>query len=473
MITVMKFGGTSVGSAEALTRAAKIIESVEGNKVVVVSAMSGITNFLVSAVEDKNMTMDEILKTFRKKHVDVAKKLLSKELLEEFTKDFDERFSAFSRLITEKIWCPDAETTIDYNIEVNGKKKIDPYYADNLTSQGERFSSLLLSYVLRSMGHKSVALTAEMAGVYATGAPLSGSCDLNRTANGMNINVRLLLVEDIIPIITGFYGVNDDGKPLTFGRGGSDYAAAAIGNALDADAIQIWTDVNGFMSADPRLVPGAVTLSEMNYNEAAELAHFGAKVLHSRTIEPARLKHIPLWVKNSYEPDNYGTLIHQIRKMKDEPLRGVAMKIDLSIITINSGEISYKPMMIADILSKLAEAEIIIYAISTSLSNIAFLIHNLDVRKCLAKLNKLKNIDIERVTVKGNQTLICAVGDGLLDRTGFCGDVFGAVKEVGASVEMISEGASDVALNFVVSTDCAAEVVKTLHHRFIDGGKIE
>lgn len=472
MITVMKFGGTSVGSPEALKRAANIIINQEGNKVVVVSAMSGITNFLVSAVNDANIPLNDVMQTFRNKHVDVAKQLLSPDLLEEFSKEFDIRLNAFNELLTKKVWRADANSpVVDYRVvDDKNNRRLDPYYEDNLTSQGERFSSLLLAYVLKSMGYKSVALTSEMAGVRAIGKPLSGSCDLEGTAKGMNINVRLLLNDDIIPIITGFYGVTNDGKPLTFGRGGSDYAASAIGNALDADAIQIWTDVNGFMSADPRLVPNAVTLTEMNYNEAAELAHFGAKVLHSRTIEPARLKHIPLWVKNSYEPDNYGTLIHQIRERKSEPLRGVAMKLDLSIITVNSGELSYKPMIMAEILKKLAEKEIIIYAISTSLSNIAFLVHNLDVNKCLKAFNSLKKVNIERVSVKGNQTLICAVGDGLLEKRGFCGDIFSAVKDVGASVEMISEGASEVALTFVVSTDIAAEVVKTIHKKFISGG---
>jgi len=450
MITVMKFGGTSVGSVEALNRVAKIIANEKGQKVVVVSAMSGITNFLVSAVEE-DKDLEEVIKKFRCKHLKVAEELFSGELLKEFMEEFEVRFKDFQDLLLDK------------------ERKKDPFYGDNVSSQGERFSSLLLAYVLKSMGLKSVALTSEMAGVYATGKPLSGSCDLKKTAMGLNVNVRLLLDDDVIPVITGFYGINEDGKPLTFGRGGSDYAASAIGNAIDADNIQIWTDVNGFMSADPRLVKNAVTLNEMNFSEAAELAHFGAKVLHSRTIEPARLKHIPLWVKNSYEPENHGTLIHHIRGQRKEPLRSVAMKLDLSIITITVGEISYKPKLVAKILEKLSEAEIIIYGISTSLSNIALLVHNLDVKKSLALLHMLDSIDIEKITVRSNMTLICAVGDGLLNRCGFCGDVFGAVKAVGASVEMISEGASEVALNFVVSTDYATEVVKTIHEKFVNG----
>ena len=451
MITVLKFGGTSVGSAEAIERSANIITREKGSKVVVVSAMSGITNFLVKAVEDRNTRIDDVIEQFRDKHVDTARELLSDELLEEFMKEFEERFNEFKELLTDR------------------EMRKDPFFQDNMTSQGERFSSLILSYEIRQLGYKSVALTSEMAGVYAIGEPLSGSCDLEHTSARMTMNVKPLLNRGIIPVITGFYGINEEGKPLTFGRGGSDYAAAAIGNALDANAIEIWTDVDGFMSADPRIVPEAISIDEMNFNEAAELAHFGAKVLHPRTIEPARMKHIPLWVKNSYKPDHPGTQIHHIKRPRDTPLRSVAMKMDLSRITVIAGEISYKQDLVAKIMEKFAQAGVIIYAISTSLSAIAFLVHSLDVNKALRYLNDLDD-EIERIDVRSNFALICAVGDGLLHRVGFCGDVFMAVKDVDASVEMISQGASDVSLNFVISTDFAANVVKSLHSRFISGG---
>jgi aspartate kinase len=449
MITVLKFGGTSVGSAEALIRAAKIIVSEDGCKVVVVSAMSGITNFLVNAVDDKNANVEEVLKSFRERHLEAAKQLFDAEQMKAFMKEFEERFAIFKNLLVDK------------------SLKDDPFYRDNVTSQGERFSSLMLAHVLMSMGYKSVALTSEMAGIVATGKPLSGSCDLIKTSQGMSLNVKPLLQEGYIPVITGFYGVNENGKPLTFGRGGSDYAAAAVGNAIDADTIEIWTDVNGFMSADPRMVPDAVSIDEMNFNEAAELAHFGAKVLHPRTIEPARTKHIPIRVKNSFHPEHPGTLIHHLHKPRNATLTSVAMKVDLSIITISSGEIAYKPSLVARILEKIAQEEIIVYAISTSLSTIALLIHNLDVKRALKQLNTLENEDVEHIDVKSNVALICAVGDSLLDKRGLSGDVFGAVKEADANVEMISEGASDVSLNFVVPTDSAVEVVKTLHRKFI------
>lgn len=447
MITVMKFGGTSVGSAEALKRVANIVADKEGEKVVVVSAMSGITNYLVSIVDNPLTDLDGILEQFATKHLATAAQLFEGETLDEFRSEFEARMAGLRAAI---------EADRD-----------DPFYGDAVVSQGERFSSLLLAYVLRSMGHKSVALTSEDAGIVAVGQPMSGSADLLNTATGMTMKVKPLLAMGVIPIITGFYGVNSQKRPLTFGRGGSDYSAAVVANAIDADMLEIWTDVDGFMSADPRIIPDAVKIDEMNFGEAAELAYFGAKVLHPRTIEPVRLKHIPLKVKNSFKPDEPGTLIHHLRKSKNEPLRSVAAKTDLSIITISSAEIAYRPAMVARIIEKIAEINVIIYSISTSLSTVAFLVHNNDVKITLRQLNGLSGGDIERIDVKNNVALICAVGDNLLDKCGVSGDIFSAVKEAEANVEMISEGASDVSLNFVVPMNKVVEVVKILHDKYI------
>ncbi|MDO5861365.1 MAG: aspartate kinase [Thermoplasmata archaeon] len=449
MITVMKFGGTSVGSAEALKRVANIVANTEGDRVVVVSAMSGITNFLVSVVENPLTDPDGVIQQFSDKHLLTASQLFGGETMDEFRAEFDARLEAFRKALLA-----DRE---------------DPYYKDAVVSQGERFSSLLLAFVLRDQGLKSVAITSEDAGIIAVGRPGNGSADLLNTATGMTMKVRPLLSMGVIPIITGFYGTGSDKKPITFGRGGSDYSAAVVANAIDADMLEIWTDVDGFMSADPRIIPDAKKIPEMNFGEAAELAYFGAKVLHPRTIEPVRLKHIPLKVKNSFRPEEPGTLIHHLRKSTSEMLRSVAAKTDLSIITISSAEIAYRPAMVARIIDKIADINVIIYSISTSLSTVAFLVHNNDVKQTLRQLNGLSGGDIERIDVKNDVALICAVGDNLLDKCGVSGDIFGAVKEANANVEMISEGASDVSLNFVVPMSRVIDVVKALHDRFIGG----
>jgi len=449
MITVLKFGGTSVGSADAFVRSAKIIAGGEGGRVVVVSAMSGVTNRLVQFLETDGAHTDETITLLVGKHTEVADRLLSGKLLKGFTTEFDKRIDSLRTLLNDR------------------SARDDPFFKDNISSQGERLSTLLLAYVLRSMGHEAVPLTSEEAGIRATGAPGLGTADLKRTSEGLMANIRPLVLKGMIPVITGFYGINESGKPLTFGRGGSDYSAAVVANGLDADCLEIWTDVDGFMSADPRAVPDAIKIDEMNFGEAAELAYFGAKVLHPRTIEPVRMKHIPLKVMNSFKPHLQGTLIHHLKAPKNDLLRSVAMKEDLSIITVNSSEIAYRPRMVARIIEKIADAGVIVYAISTSLSTIALLIHNLDVKETLRHLNLLGSEDIEHIGVKSNMALICAVGDDLLERCGVSAEIFGAVRDAGANVELISEGASDVSLNFVVPTEMALDVVRTLHKKFV------
>ena len=242
-----------------------------------------------------------------------------------------------------------------------------------------------------------------------------------------------------------------------------------VANALNADMLEIWTDVDGFMSADPRVVPNAVKIDEMSYAEAAELAYFGAKVLHPRTIEPVRKKHIPLKVRNSFKPQEEGTLISRFREYRNELLRSVATKTDLSIISISSPEIAYRPDIVSKILNKISENDDAIYSISTSLSTVAFLIHNNDVKNTLIKLNELDNDDVEKIDVTSDVALICCVGDELMSETGASGDIFGAVKAAGANINMISEGASNVAINFVVSNGDALSVIKILHRKFVEG----
>ncbi|MDR0508705.1 MAG: aspartate kinase [Candidatus Methanoplasma sp.] len=451
MITVMKFGGTSVGSPEALQRVTRIIMNEKNSPVVVASAMSGVTNFLVSCAERLPVNRENIIAEFRKKHVDVAAQLLNDEQMAEFMKDFNVRMRDFKNLLEDE----------------NASK--DPFYKDNLTSQGERFSTLILSHTLRAAGAKSVALTSEDCGICAEGRPLSGSADLQKTEAMMALKVKPYIDDGVIPVITGFYGIKGDGLPLTFGRGGSDYSAAVVANAMNVDLLEIWTDVDGFMSADPHIIPDAIKIDEMNFGEAAELAYFGAKVLHPRTIEPVRMKHIPLNVRNSFKPEEPGTTIHHLRKQMESMLMSVAIKTDLSIITISSAEIAYHPEMVARIIEKIAENEVVIYSISTSLSTVAFLVHSNDVKSILSKLNTLSPGDIERIEVKNDVALVCAVGDNLLSKCGVSGDIFAAVKEAKANVEMISEGASDVSLNFVVPMSKATDVVKILHRKYVRG----
>jgi len=452
MIKVMKFGGTSVGSGEAIGRTAGIIMKDPTPKAVVVSAMSGVTNQLIELMKEPEGKASGTLEQLKDKHMAVARAQMSVELQKEYAPQLDSRLTGLRDALRSY------HTT-------NDKHEKGVMY-DTVSSWGERLSALTVAFVLRSMGCRAVPMTSEEAGIAAQGAPGNGTADLYMTGLNLKARVLPLIEKGIVPIITGFYGIDPDGRPLTFGRGGSDYSGSVVANGLDADAVEIWTDVDGFMTADPRVVTKAKTLTEMDYSEAAELAYFGAKVLHPRTIEPARKKELEVWVKNSFNPDGKGTRIFKMRQQGSSMLRSVAMKKDLSIVKVYSGEIVYQPGLINKILSAVCADGVTTYAVSTSLSTLAVLVPTEQVREICERVQALKD-DVEKVNVKENVSLICAVGDGMLQTCGVSAKIFAAVSNTGANVEMISEGASDVALNFVVGNDKAVEVVKMLHNMYI------
>ncbi|MFA5312568.1 MAG: aspartate kinase [Methanomassiliicoccales archaeon] len=452
MIKVMKFGGTSVGSGEAIRRTADIIMRDPAPKAVVVSAMSGVTNALIALSEEPEGKARETLGLLRERHLAVARGQMSVELQREYEPLLESRMAGLRDVL------------ISYHVSKDDHERDVAY--DTLSSWGERLSSLTVAYVLRSLGCNAVAMTGEEAGIVASGTPGNGSADLFATGANLRSCVLPLIEKGQVPIITGFYGIGPDGRPLTFGRGGSDYVGSVVANGLDADVVEIWTDVDGFMTADPRVVAKAKTLTEMDYNEAAELAYFGAKVLHPRTIEPARKKDLEVWVKNSFNPDGKGTRIFKIRKAGETMLRSVAMKKDLSVIKVYSGEIVYQPGLINKILDAVCSGGVTTYAVSTSLSTMAVLVPTDQVHDICERVKALKD-DVEKVHVKEGVSLICAVGDGMLQTCGVSAKIFSAVSETGANVEMISEGASDVALNFVVGNDKAVEVVRKLHEMYI------
>lgn len=451
MIKVMKFGGTSLGSVDAMERTASIIGRDETRKIVVVSAMSGVTNFLIGSIRDRS-PVEDVLASLRNRYSSSAKMIMSPPLYAEYGEALDSSLD-------------------DLRVAMNARWKVaaDPLLDDTISSWGERLSSLTMAYVLRSRGVDSIPLTSERAGIVALGTPGNGSADLDSTHRNLRRNVLPLLEEHTALVLTGYYGCDEHGRPVTFGRGGSDYSGSVVAYGTDADCCEIWTDVNGFMTADPRAVPSAKCIEEMDYNEAAELAYFGAKVLHPRTVEPVRRKGIPLMVKNTFNPEARGTLIRAHKTNGGDVLTSVAVKCDLSIVKVYSSEIVYQPGLISRLVGAISDAAVNTYAVSTSLSTLAMVIPTPAVDEVLRRIDSLGEQQVEKLTVKGNVSLICCVGENLLNVQGVSARVFSSVADIGANIEMISEGASDVALNFVVPSDKAMDVVRKIHSTFIGG----
>jgi aspartate kinase len=449
LIKVMKFGGTSVGSERALRSLLSVVKEEEAKKALVVSAMSGVTNSLIGLMREEQGASDAFFDELLWKHTSAVRPLMSEEAMEDLESKLKVRIAGLRQ-------------AVDKYQEVSSRAILH----DTISSWGERLSSLMVASLLKSNGVDAIAMTSEEAGIVAVGAPGNGTADLEATSRNFKRSVLPQIQAGKTVVITGYYGSDTEGRPLTFGRGGSDYSGSVVGYALNADVLEIWTDVNGFMTADPRVVPEARTIKEMDYGEAAELAFFGAKVLHARTIEPARRKKILVKVKNTFEPLAEGTSIRDSKKNGECLLKSVAVKSDLAVVKVYSSEIVYNPGLVMHLLATVSENGSAAYAISTSLSTLAFAVPSSSAKTICERIRR-SGEEIEKVTVKDNVSLICAVGDDLINRTGASAMVFHEAAEVGANIEMISEGASDVALNFVVPSEKANDVVRKLHSKFI------
>jgi len=447
----MKFGGTSVGSEMALVNLTKIVSIDRARKALVVSAMSGVTNTLIAWMKEPGPS-DELLETLRSKHLDAVRNLINEAQLDDLETKLRVRLSGLRQAI-ERFGDPTSREMMN----------------DTIASWGERLSSVTVAALLKANGVDAVAMTSEEAGIACTGAFGSGTADLEATQRNFAKNVLPLMEKGKTPVITGYYGCDLYARPVTFGRGGSDYSGAVVGYAINASTIEIWTDVDGFMTADPRIVPQAQNLAEMDYEEAAELAYFGAKVLHPRTIEPARRKKIAVMVKNTFNPEHRGTKIHELKRGSGKMLKSVAMKPDLSIVKVYSSEIAYRPELVTELLDAINRQGTMAFAISTSLSTLALAVPSGEVNGICERLHALRNGQVEKLTIRQDVALVCAVGDDMLNTKGVAAEVFRVTADIGANIEMISEGASDVALNFVVPANKAVEVVRKLHKNYIGG----
>jgi len=266
----------------------------------------------------------------------------------------------------------------------------------------------------------------------------------------------------LIPVITGFIGKAEKGEITTLGRGGSDYTASIFGAAAGAEEIQIWTDVDGVMSADPKIVPGAKTIEKISFDEASELAYFGARVLHPKTLLPAINKNIPVKVLNTFNPQHQGTTITKKSKHDDQIVKAIACKKNITLINIKSSRMLGAYGFLARIFSIFAKYGKSVDAIATSEVAISLTIDdNEDVDKIVDELN-----DISSTTLATNKAIICVVGDRMEYEPGIAGRIFSTLGKEAINIEMISQGASQINLTFIVDGKDAEKSVNILHNEF-------
>jgi aspartate kinase len=462
MRLVMKFGGTSVGDGPRIRNVAKLVKRYhdEGNEVIAVaSAMTGITDRLYEMAQSARDTCS----------------------IAGVEKSFGEVALRHAAAIDEAIDDPAIKKEVSVIIEqrlAELKNALSGIcFLGELTNRslayiysfGERMSVPIISGSLRSMGVESVALTGGEAGLITDSRFESAKPD---PVTDVKVKERLLplLKEGVLPVITGFVAANDKGTITVLGRGGSDYSASIIGAAIDADEIWIYTDVNGIMTTDPRIVPEARTLPVVTYLEAMEMSYFGAKVLHPKTIEPAVKKGIPVRVLNTFRPDHAGTVV----LMKDDSansslIKAVTMIRNIALINISGAALSGTPGTAGRIFTALGKEDVNIIMISQASSefNVSLAVDGAQADKAIAALQKEFSEDlVSSVTCNNNVCVIAVVGERMAGSPGVAGQLFTALGDKGINIRMISQGSSEANISFVVNKDDAQETVRVLHSVF-------
>ena len=449
-IVVMKFGGTSVEDATAILRTASIVASrlrKNLSPIVVVSAMSKVTDTLLAAAAAAGRNdREEALKlsdALRTRHLNTAAELVT---------DSD-RLTSLQLNIHH-----DFDTLDDLLRGISAVGELTPRTSDNVVSFGERLSSVLVTAAFAQQAIPSTHVDARTVILtdshYGKAAPDEPAIEAALTAQ-----VLPLIELNRISVMGGFIG-SCNGITTTLGRGGSDYTAAIVGGALHAGAIEIWTDVNGIMTTDPRIVPEALRVKTISFEEAAELAYFGAKVLHPATILPAVQKNIPVFVLNSRNAENEGTKITAIAPPCASPFKSIAAKKKLTIIDIVASRMLLAHGFLAAVFAIFDKHHCAIDMVSTSEISVSVTVDSKEALPAIsADLSKIADVKYE-----GNKALICLVGEDIRGNPGISGQVFSSISHV--NVRMISQGASEINMSFMVNEEDVEEALRSLHKKF-------
>ncbi|SFS21321.1 aspartate kinase [Granulicella pectinivorans] len=451
-LVIMKFGGTSVEDATAMNRTADIVKGRRDKglaAVVVVSAMARVTDQLIAAADasgrgDKAGAL-AISARLRLRHNDTARDLLG---------EHSDRLPVLQAALHAEF---DALDDLLRGIAAVGE--LTPRTNDLVSSFGERLSSRMVAEAFALRGLK---------GAHVDGRKVIITDDHYGKATPQEAAIEAALREHVLPLIEagntpvmgGFIGSNAAGITTTLGRGGSDYTAALVGGGLHAGAIEIWTDVNGIMTTDPRICPDALRVKTISFEEAAELAYFGAKVLHPATILPAVQKSIPVWVLNSRNAANEGTKIVAVSPRCLSPFKSIAAKKKLTIIDIVASRMLMAHGFLKATFDVFDKYQCAIDMVSTSEVSVSVTVDsNEKLPEICAELGKIADVKYE-----GHKALICLVGEDIRGHNGIAGQVFSAVSHV--NIRMISQGASEINMSFMIDEEDVEEAIRSLHAKF-------
>lgn len=456
---VLKFGGTSVGSVESISKLLQIIEKERqnsGNPVVVLSAMSGVTNLLSSMADKaaKGGSFSEELKELEDRHFHVIKELLA----------VSKQNPVFTKL---RILFNELEDLLQ---GVMILRELTPRTRDLVLSYGERCSTFMVSKIAGQHSDNDAYINA--ADVIKTDSAF-GQAKVNMELSEILIRDAYEKNKSKVMFVTGFIASNDEGRITTLGRGGSDYTAAIFGSALNAEEIEIWTDVNGMMTADPRMVKKAFSLPELSYTEAMELSFFGAKVIYPPTMIPAFMKKIPIVIRNTFEPEFPGSVIRHNCENSNLAIKGISSINDISIINIEGSGMVGKAGFSGRLFSLLAREQINVILITQSSSehSITFAIHPADAERAQKLIEQEFELEllakkIEAPVFEQGLSVLAIVGENMKKTPGISGKLFHALGRNGINVRAIAQGSSEYNISVVISKEDLNKGLNAVHDAF-------
>jgi aspartate kinase len=445
---VMKFGGTSVEDAEAIDRIAGIVRGrLRHAPIVVVSAMAKVTDQLLATARaagaGDRQTALKLSRTLRERHYNTAGELLGTGIFTQFHSELEADFDALDELLRG----------------ITAVGELTPRTTDHVASYGELLSSKIVAAAFSARGIDA-SLVDSRECIVTDATHMRAVPSFAETNEKLKLRLQPLVLSGRVPVMGGFIGATRAGITTTIGRGGSDFSAAIIGAGLDAERIEIWTDVDGMMTTDPGLCPEAHRIKVISFDEAAELAYFGAKVLHPATLLPAVQKNIPVYILNSRNPQCEGTCIQARAPRCRNLFKAIAAKKRITIIDVAAARMLMAHGFLKSIFEVFDRHRVPVDVVSTSEVSVSLTVDSNEAIPALAAdLAKLADVKYE-----GRKAIVCLVGESLRETPGVAARVFSAIPDV--NVRMISQGASEINLTFVIEEESVPDVVRRLHHAF-------
>ena len=450
---VVKFGGSNLKTGEDISRLIRVVTLYRQPIVIVVSALYGVTNLLLK-------TMGRIkTEEYAIAHLKRSLKDTHQRIIDLYITDTEQREIVLKKM-NQRV-----EELEKYLRGIHCLGEIPDFVEDRVLSYGERLSSLVLVSILNFKNIPCRECLPETLGLFTNGEYRSAAVDFSVSRE----RVRQSLSGHDICVVPGFYGISPDSKVTLFGRGGSDYTAAALARCINAGSVDLWKDVPGFMSADPKIVENPLVVHHLAYNEAAELSYFGARILHPRTFEPVTDKKIPIRLFNindfseNLEPV---TIIRDQVVIKDDIIKSVTFSNDFGILQLRGAGVGIKPGIMAKVTSTLNDERINIKSVITSQTSINILLSRHDLEKSAQIVKAIGLSTVDNIVTIDDISVIAVVGEGILEKPGIAARVFGAVARHHINVRMISAGASSAATYFIVDKKEKETAVQSIHKEF-------